>query len=67
MKEIIGKTKLQHTSHLPRKTTVNKINLFDLAKIASEFNKFFGNIGIELASKIPTTKTTFQTYVETVN
>ena len=67
MKEIIGKAELQHKSHLPQKITVNKIKLFDKAKIANEFNKFFANIGIELASKIPTAKTTFETYVETVN
>ena len=62
MKEIIGKAKLRHMSYLPQKITVNKINLFDKAKIESEFNKFFENIGIELASKIPTAKTTIKTY-----
>ena len=67
MKEIIGKAKLLHTSHLPQKITVSKINLSDKAKVASELNKFFANKGIELASKIPAAKTTFETYVETVN
>ena len=55
MKEIIRKAKLLHTSHLPQKITANK-NLFDKAKIANEFNKVFANIGIGLASKIPTAK-----------
>ena len=64
---VIGKAKLLHTSHLPQKITVNEINLFDKAKIANEFNKFFANIGIEPARKIPTAKTTFETYVETAN
>ena len=67
MKEIIGKAKLLHTSHLPQKITVSKINLSDKAKVASKLNKFFANKGIELASKIPAAKTTFETYVETVN
>ena len=67
MREIIGKAKLLHTSHLPQKINVNKIILFDKAKIANEFNKFFANIGIELASKIPTARTVFKTYVETVH
>ena len=67
MEEIIGKAKLLHTSHLPQKITVNKINLFDKTKVASELNKFFANKVIELASKIPAPKTTFETYVETVN
>ena len=67
MKEIIRKAKLQHTSHLPQKITVNKINLFDKTKSTNEFSKFFANIRIELVSKIPNAKTTFETYVETVN
>ena len=67
MEEIIGKAKLLHTSHLPQKITANKINLFDKTKVASELNKFFANKAIELASKIPAAKTTFETYVETVN
>ena len=66
MKETIGKAKL-HTSHFPKKLPVNKINLFDKADIANELNKFFANIGIELASQIPISKTAFETYVETVN
>ena len=56
-----------HTLHLLQKVTVSKIDLCDKAKIAKEFNKFFANIRIELASEIPTTKTTFETYVETMN
>ena len=66
MKEIIGKAKLLHISHLPQKITISKINLVDKGKIANEFKKFFAKIGIELASKIPTAKTTFETYVETM-
>ena len=60
MKEIIGKANLLRTSHLPQKITVSKINLLLKAKIANEFNRFFPNIGIELASEIPPAKTTFK-------
>ena len=67
MKKITWKVKLQHTSHLPQKITVNKINLFDKGKIAKEFNELLLITGIELASKIPVAKTKFETYVETVN
>ena len=41
MKEITGKTELLHTSHIPQIITVNRINLFDMAKTANEFNQFF--------------------------
>ena len=52
MKEQIGKVKLK-SSNLSRKTTVNKVDLFDQKRIAHEFNFFFTNIGKNLASKIP--------------
>ena len=44
MKELIGKMTLK-SSNLPRKITVNKVDLFDQTKIAHEFNYFFTNIG----------------------
>ena len=37
MKELIGKVKLK-SSNLPRKITVNKVDLFDQTKIVHEFN-----------------------------
>ena len=37
----------------PTKIAVNKTDIFDAEKIADEFNKFFTNIGTDLASKIP--------------
>ena len=67
MKEIQENLNYYILHTLPQKVTVNKINLFDKAKIANEFNKFFSNIGIELASKIATARSTFENYVETVN
>ena len=55
MNEIIGKTQLLHTSHLPQKSTVNKINLFDEAKIENDSKKLFSDLGTELA-RIPLLK-----------
>ena len=62
MKELIGKVKLK-SSNLPRKITVNKVDLFDQTKIAREFNFFFTNIGKNLASKIPNASTPFEYFV----
>ena len=52
MKEILGKCTTK-SSTLLTKITVNKTDIFDAAKIADEFNKFFTNIGTDLANKIP--------------
>ena len=44
MKELIGKIKPK-SSNLPRRITVNEVDIFDKRKIANEFNAFFTNIG----------------------
>ena len=62
MKELIRKMTLK-SSNLPRKITVNKIDLFDQTKIAHEFNSFFTNIEKNLASKIPNASTLFEYFV----
>ena len=62
MKELIGKIKLK-SSNLPRRITVNEVDIFDKRKIANEFNTFFTNIGSKLASKIPNASTTFESYI----
>ena len=62
MKELIGKIKLK-SSNLPRRITVNEVDIFDKRKIANEFNAFFINIGSKLASKIPNASTTFESYI----
>ena len=49
--------------NVPRKITVNKVDLFDQAKIALEFNSFFINIGKNLASKVPNASTPFEYFV----
>ena len=62
MKELIGKMTLK-SSNLPRKITVNKVDLFDQTKIAHEFNSFFTNIEKNLASKIRNASTLFEYFV----
>ena len=62
MKELIGQIKFK-SSNLPRRITVNEVDIFDKRKIANEFNAFFTNIGIKLASKIPNASTTFESYI----
>ena len=62
MKKLAGKIKLK-SSNLPRRITVNKVDIFDERKSANEFNAFFTNIGSKLASKIPNASTTFETYI----
>ena len=52
MKEIFGKCTTK-SSTLSTKITVNKTDIFDAAKMADEFNKFFTNIGTDLTNKIP--------------
>ena len=65
MKELIRKMTLK-SSNLPRKITVNKIDLFDQTKIAHEFNSFFTNIGENLASKIPNASTPFEYFAKKI-
>ena len=49
------------------KITVNKTDIFDTKKIADEFNKFFTNIGTDLANKIPNASKRFDFYITKVN
>ena len=66
MKEILGKCTTK-SSTLPTKITVNKTDIFDTKKIADEFNKFFTNIGTDLANKIPNASKRFDFYITKVN
>ena len=43
------KSKIKLTN-LPRKLTINKVNVYNKPKIAYDFNYFFTNIGQKLAS-----------------
>ena len=66
MKEILGKCTTK-SSTLPTKITVNKTDIFDAEKIADEFNKFFTNIGTDLANKIPNASNPFDSYITKTN
>ena len=66
MKEILGKSTTK-SSTLPTKITVNKTDIFDTKKIADEVNKFFTNIGTDLANKIANTSKRFDFYITKVN
>ena len=59
---MIGKTKLNRTD-LPTKLIQEQVEILDKAVIAGQFNKFFVNIGPKLASIIPESSATFQSYL----
>ena len=52
MKEVIGKSKLTHST-LPRKIFINKNVIFEEKHIANAFNNVLINIGPKLADDIP--------------
>ena len=62
MKEILGKYTTK-SSILPTKIIVNRTDIFHAAKIADEFDKFFANIGTDLANKIPNASKPFDSYI----
>ena len=65
MKELLGKC-ITKSSTLPTKIAVNETDIFDATKI-DEFNKFFTNIGTDLANKIPNASKRFDSYITEVN
>ena len=66
MKDIIEKSKIKSTN-LPRKLTINKVDVYNKPEIADAFNDFFTNIGQKLASQIPKSSKIFETYINKVN
>ena len=66
MKDIIGKSKIKSTN-LPRKLTINKVDVYGKPEIADAVNDFLTNIGQKLASQIPKLSKTFETYMNKVN
>ena len=66
MKDMIGKAKIKSTN-LPRKLTINKVDVYNKREIADAFNDFFTNIGQKLASQIPKSSKTFETYIKKMN
>ena len=66
MKEVLGKTN-RPESRLPTKLVIKKDDVTSEIGIANEFNKFFTNIGQELARKIPTVSITFETFLNEID
>ena len=66
MKDIIRKSKVKSTN-LPRKLTINKVDVYNKPEIADAFNDFFTNIGQKLANQIPKSSKTFETYINKAN
>ena len=57
----------QNQQNLPRKFTINKVDVYNKPKIADVFNDLFTNIGQKLTSQIPKSSKTFETYIKKVN
>ena len=66
MKEIIGKTKLT-TDNLPKSLIVNQVKITDEKEIANNFNKYYSDVGKNLASKIQNPKRQFDSYLKEKN
>ena len=66
IKEVIGKTKLQHST-FPKMLLINKIETFDKTSIANNFNKYFTEIGPNLANKIDPSINSYETYLTRSN
>ena len=64
--QVIGKTN-KSGSRPPTKLVINKNDVTSGIGIANEFNKFFANIGPELAGKIPTASRTFESFLNNID
>ena len=63
MKEITGKQKNKSDNNLPKILNTETGVVHDQEKIAYELNKFFTNIGQNLANKIPIVQKSFEDYL----
>ena len=66
MKEVIGETN-KSGPRQPTKLVINKNDVTSEIRIANDFNKFFTNIGPELAEKIPTASRTFESFLSKID
>ena len=66
MKDIIGKSQIKSTN-LPRKLTINKVDVHNKPEIADAFNNFFSNTDQKLAIQKPKSSNIFETYINKVN
>ena len=63
---IMGRNKIT-TALLPQRININKTDVYCPLKISNELNKYFTNIGPNLAKKIITTPNSFQLYLKSLN
>ena len=62
IKEVIGSNK--STSHtLPKRLVVNNVEVFEKKRIAEHFNKYFVNVGPNLADIIPKSARKFESFL----
>ena len=66
MKDIIG-INTKYETYLPLKVIINKEEITDKKKVAAEHNIFFTNIGLKLASEIPTSSKPFENFIKQVD
>ena len=66
MKDIIGKSKIESTN-LPRKLTINKVNVYNKLEIVDTFNDFLTNMAQKLANQTPKSSKIFETYINKAN
>ena len=62
MKEITGKSKV-NSNRCPKSINVNGKSIKKSSRIAEEFNKYFTNVGPNLASKIQNKSKTFEDFL----
>ena len=62
IKEVIGSTKANPNS-LPKRLTVNNVEILDKTSIAEHFNKYFVSVGPNLASIIPKPNKNFESFL----
>ena len=66
MKEVVDK-KNKSRSRLSIKLVISKSEVTSEIGIANKFNKFFTNIGPELAGRIPTASRTFESFLNKID
>ena len=66
MKEIVEKTKVKEKS-FPRNLTIGDTRITEKSLTGKNLNDFFVNMGPKLASIIPNSTKTFQTFLPEIN
>ena len=55
------------SANLPRRLTINKVDVYNKLEITNVFNDFFANTGQKLTSRMPKSSKIFETYINKVN